>query len=640
MQQLNRFRSRKGPGVWLGIGLLLALAPLPGKAQTGDSSAPANPAGKQAAQEELPAILLIEHRPNSTPAHRNDPNLSVQTALQAILTDSNKFTVWTYSPYLTLLKTGILRHELDASDLDEPIKPASIHRIASVLGARSILIFYTVSEKDGIRTDVSYEELVAQQTWRTVLSNQFHTGPSVGKRRLKPEEMAQVNADTIAKSLNIPSHLLDNLHLEVALKPLPAANTKKPKKSAPNFDAAPVTPDGQQNPGGAAITDNSAPPTTDSGQPTVPEHIEDFPEVGGNGKKSAGKNRGPSKQDITSFPQTGGGIDSPGTPVQGQVISEQNITNIDRATRYKQSGDPVSAILYLRRAIDDAPNDLDLRRQLIQAYQDNQMPDMAVAEIERALLLDPKNGALYRFYGDSLYSLGKSPDALKAYQEAVRLDPNDVAAQIALGDILLHSGQLNDALKTYHAAAAGAPKSALPHRRMARVALQNAYADPSQYNVSLEEIKKARSLSLPSDTATYLSDYALLLHILQSRLLDLVDQMDAVYTAYHPGTSNKEQTLRQISDLKERASAAADYLDALPTATGQEGTQALYQEGAVSVITTLGYFKSFVEQQDAHFEDKMNSEKLNARHDLNTAGQRLQASLPDTGTNTGEHPSP
>ena len=127
----------------------------------------------------------------------------------------------------------------------------------------------------------------------------------------------------------------------------------------------------------------------------------------------------------------------------------ENISNEERAQRFRVSGDLASTILYLRRAVDDKPDDIDLRRKLIKAYQDDNASEMAVAEIGRSLRLDAKNSALYRMYGDAEYASGNNAEAMKAFKQAMELDPKDVLARVALADMLQHDGQYDDAQQLY-----------------------------------------------------------------------------------------------------------------------------------------------------------------------------------------------
>ena len=629
MQQLtnNRYWLRSLLStVGLSLGALYAVVLQPAAAQTSPKS------------PETTIILIAEHRTEAEAAKRDFLNSYIREDLHSVFSDSGQYAVITFSPDQPQLKRAILTHVLDVADFAEPLKPESLHKIAGVIGARNILVFHAVHDKLGIKNSVIFEEIAAQDTWRTSITNEFHTEAVIGKRKLKPEEMAAVNVDAIARSLKIKTHLLQDLHLEIALKPVPGV-TDPNKRSAttPNTGTAQVTPPStttDSNSGSTTIAGDAATAVTPA-QSDDPSTVTPAPVPTKTTSKRT-KTKPPVDNpldpyqihpDLTATPD--GAQIAPANPIETGVL--ENIPNEKRAARYRESGDLPSTVLYLRHAVDDKPNDLELRRKLIQAYEDAQAPELAVAEIGRSLRLDSKNAPLFRMYGDSLYSSGKLPEALQAYQKAVDIDPKDVLAQIALGDIQMSSGDSDAALKSYQQAAQIAPSSPLPHRRLARAACQRAGSDLSQYAVAVAEIRKGRSLAPATETQSYALEYAAIMKIIQSRLIDILDQMDNTYNAV--GRSSTIETNRIIADMMERANAAAEFIDKLPPAASQEGTQALYEEGATCVLSSLSYLKSYVLQQDPQVDLKLKTQRMSARHDITAAGAKIAVIKPLPTTN-------
>ncbi len=527
---------------------------------------------------------------------------------------------------MSVLKQALLTHVLQTSDLDEPLKPESLHKLAQYFGARSIITFHAVQEKTGIKTDVSYEELAAPDTWRTTITNSYRTPNAIGRRKLKIEkEMVAVNVDSIAKSLSVPSHLLDDLHLEIT-KAIGAPHVTSPDKQAAQTTNSDGTSQG--NPG-AVVTTQGQTSGTGAGNPATlaPTPIAPVTTKPGKGKKTPPLDL----SQFTAIPDETGPTIIEGARPTPSALSQptlvENISNEERAQRYRVSGDLPSTILYLRHAVDDKPDDLDVRRKLIKAYQDDNAPDLAVAEIGRSLRLDSKNSSLYRMFGDAEYAGGNTAAAMKAYKQAVELDPKDVLSRIALADMLQHDGQFEAALQLYRDAVIGAPTSPMPHRRLALAACQRASSDPDQYAEALAEVKKARSLTAPIDTRSYLDDYSSLMKIMESRIMDILEQLDNTYAAYVRAQATGVETNRLLKDMSERATAASDFLDALPVSAGLEGTHALYQEGTASLLSSIGYLKSFV-TGNAQFEAKLKTEKMFARHDLAEAGKKLRLAKP------------
>ncbi len=569
----------------------------------------------------ITTIIIAERRTASEAARKDVVNSLMKEDMNNVFKDSGLYTVEMFSPSMSFLKQALLAHSLDSSDLDEPVKASSLHKVARLFGARNIVTFHAVLDKTGIKTDVTFEELAAQDTWRQTITNSYSTPTVIGRRKLKVEEMVLVNVDAIARSLSVPSHLLDDMHLELAAAGA-THSTPATKQATTNSDATT-----QSNTGAAGAQSQTT--GTDDGNPTSQGPITPPPTTKPGKTK---KQQALDLQSFTAIPEpTEPTVLEGARPIPSRLSQpeiRETISNEERAQRFRTSGDLASAILYLRRAVDDKPDDIDLRRKLIKAYQDDNASEMAVAEIGRSLRLDNKNSALYRMYGDAEYASGNSAEAMKAYKQAMDLDPKDVLARIALADMLQHDGQYGAAQQLYGDAVVSAPTSPIPHRRLALAACQRASSDPDQYAQALSEIKKARALTAPIDTQSYLDDYSALMKIMESRVMDILEQLDNTYAAFARGQSSGVATNRLLKDMSERASAASDFLDALPVSAGQEGTHALYQEGTASLLSSISYLKSFVEKGDTQFETKLNTEKMSARHDLTEAGKRLRHAKP------------
>ena len=215
-------------------------------------------------------------------------------------------------------------------------------------------------------------------------------------------------------------------------------------------------------------------------------------------------------------------------PAQPTVAPPPSAPRVDYAalaSRYRQTGDFNSAVVSLRKAVNERPHDINLRRQLIQAYQSRQMPEAAHAEALRALRLDAENANLYRLYGEVLMSEGDLPGAMQAFKDGIRVDPADIGCQVALGDALLAQNHFLQALEAYGAASKSDTKSPLPHRRIARALAVRAGTDPDQYRASLSEIEVARGLTPPTDTTSYVDDYVAIMRIVETRVREMLEEL-------------------------------------------------------------------------------------------------------------------
>ncbi len=604
-------------------------------------------------------IILIAERRTSGAASKKDPlNSGMRGTLNNVFTNSGKYQlVYTFTPFMPVLKQAVLNHQIQISDLEEPLKPASLRKIANALGARTILLFHSTQEKSDIRTDLSIEEASAPDAWRSVVNNSFKTPGSVGHRKLTLDEMVGINVDAIAKAMKVPSHLLEDMHLEVALPAIAAAPEKKPGKE--NTRSAATNPPANQKSGDTGVAANEAgnvaavdpgtgqapPPEVVTPKPVITKAAQKPPKnsvpsptrgagqaTGATGGSTQAPSKTPRKAPeplISPLPTPGSNTVPDGAQAFAldpqRTVVKESLTNAARAIRYRQSGDLPSAILYFRRAVDDAPRDVDVRKQLIQAYQDSNEPSLAEAELDRTLKIAVPSSALYKMHGDALYTEGHIQEAAAAYLRALEMDPRDAQVRLAFGDMLSSTGDFAGAIKQFNQAVADAPNSPAPHRKLARAALQKASSDPTQYAVCLDEVKKARSLTAATETKAYLGDYVGLMRIVESRLVDVMDQLDAVYVAYLKGNTNANASVRLIVDMTERTTGISDFLDALPAAAGQDAVHALYQEGSASILSSLTFLKSYIKGGDAQFDQKLKNEKISARHDIADAGKRLLA---------------
>ena len=292
-----------------------------------------------------------------------------------------------------------------------------------------------------------------------------------------------------------------------------------------------------------------------------------------------------------------------------------------KADRYRRVGDLSNSIAMLRQAINDSPHDIHLRKKLILAYQDRQLLDQAQSEAERAMQIDPADADLSRLYANCLTAKGDITAATKMLRDLVATNPKNTAAQAALGDALLSDNQYADALKAYEAAAANDPKSPLPHRRLARVAVARAGSDLAQYAVCLQEVGQARSLTPSTDTQIYQGDYIEMMLLMESRLKDLLDQTNEIYNGMGKRAAN--DLLRSANDMNERAEAASNFLEKLPPAAGQESTHAHYEQGAALLVQATGYLRKYLKTNDMQIGQSLRGTRVDALSEFANAHTRL-----------------
>jgi protein O-GlcNAc transferase len=85
---------------------------------------------------------------------------------------------------------------------------------------------------------------------------------------------------------------------------------------------------------------------------------------------------------------------------------------------------------------------LNLARVLLEGHR----PTDALTVLDRAIEIDSTSGAAYRLKGNALGDLGRSDEAVAAYQAAIQLDPKDAWSMNNLAFIRIREGRYDEAL--------------------------------------------------------------------------------------------------------------------------------------------------------------------------------------------------
>ncbi len=625
---------------------LLALSSLPLQAQ--DAPPPAT--GTTASRADLPMILLFT--PHGDPKQKDDPNLLVANALTRAIIFAGQHRLFTYRADNPNVKRALTERRLSPADLAKPeLTPETRHTLARIYGAQYTLQLSATKVPEGIKTSTQFEQTQGIENWTNVFLNDATINATVGRKRFSLTETAAIAADSVAVQMGLPSHLPDSLKLESKATfpkgykpPKETAQPKTTPNTAPNPNTA------ETNPPNDPIIHQPIDPTDEHPKPdkTIKPSNQNTktaqpnntltspkPEKTNNVKgqpqhptapiqKPKSKIQNPNEAFSAFTTDTAAGRTE--EPPRTKTEPQQDNSRLDyeaMAIRFRQSGDTANMITSLRRAINDKPRDMNLRKLLVQAYQERRLPDAARLEAERALLLAPDDSVLHRLYGETLLADGNIAAASKAFAEAIRLNPADISAQVALGDALFADNQYAQAISAYEGAAKNDPRSSLPHRRMARVHAAKAASDNKEYTLALKEIDAARGLIAPTDTETYQEDFLLLLRIMDSRLNDLLAQLQGSYTARLQGKQSGAELVRTTVDMKERAEAATDFLDKLPGATGLETIQARYAQGAAYLLQAMTSFRDYLTNGDTRAEESYKGAQLEAQRELANALKRL-----------------
>lgn len=87
-------------------------------------------------------------------------------------------------------------------------------------------------------------------------------------------------------------------------------------------------------------------------------------------------------------------------------------------------------------------------------------PAGAIAVLQQAVSLEPKQEEARRFLGMALEAVGRAPEAIEQFEMAVKLDPDDSQARYELARALVKSGKIGEGIENFKKVAAADPKNA------------------------------------------------------------------------------------------------------------------------------------------------------------------------------------
>lgn len=165
--------------------------------------------------------------------------------------------------------------------------------------------------------------------------------------------------------------------------------------------------------------------------------------------------RAPKAKKKTAAPVAAGGIplDEQRTWLRRRILHN-----------YKRAGRPDQAIAHYKQAVKTAPDNLDLRLELVTALLANEQEIAARNEVNRILERDPQHITALIFLAEINQSRGEGYAAEQTLRRALEIDPQHEGARHALAQALIekgissfNNGHYKLALETYTAALDYAP---------------------------------------------------------------------------------------------------------------------------------------------------------------------------------------
>lgn len=177
----------------------------------------------------------------------------------------------------------------------------------------------------------------------------------------------------------------------------------------------------------------------------------------------------------------------------------------------------------------------------------------AEREFRRALQLDPQYVTAHHWYATFLMSLGREHEALAEIERAQVLDPSSKSILADKGLILMHSGQIAAAMALLEELAASDPQFLSPHQYLASV-----YLLERRYPDYLSELRKVAQLS--HDIKGLAVAEAGEEGFAQNGATRMLTQMLAAQQASHAGQDARYYSLAQVCALLGDKSEAINYL--------------------------------------------------------------------------------
>ena len=155
-----------------------------------------------------------------------------------------------------------------------------------------------------------------------------------------------------------------------------------------------------------------------------------------------------------------------------------------RATAELALGQKESARESMQRALEMAPEAVDVHLALAQLALADNDATKAMQALDQALRIDPKHREALLIKGDLLRATGKPGEAAAAYRQVLQIDPRHVNARVALASIALTDNKLTDARKEIDAALKVAPNSLLARYTQALIDFKEKKTEQARDNLA------------------------------------------------------------------------------------------------------------------------------------------------------------
>lgn len=234
---------------------------------------------------------------------------------------------------------------------------------------------------------------------------------------------------------------------------------------------------GASNPASPSPVSPSSQPPLNTGAPAVPSIAPPASIAGSPAQPSAAVPR-PSPTWVTGplapLPpapsHAAASIAPPGSrPVTAPPASSSAPNDLELALYYHRAGDFENALQHYRALLQKNELDAQAHNNMGLLYQEKNLLQESARELQRAILIEPRNAGAHNNYGVTLLMQGKSDEAAAQFRSVLALNPRDLDALVNLALAQRTAGQLDVAKETLLDALTIAPRNAAAHYNLAQL---------------------------------------------------------------------------------------------------------------------------------------------------------------------------
>ena len=143
--------------------------------------------------------------------------------------------------------------------------------------------------------------------------------------------------------------------------------------------------------------------------------------------------------------------------------------DLELALYFHRAGDFENALQHYRALLQKNELNAQAHNNLGLLYQEKNLLQESARELQRAILIEPRNTGARNNYGVTLLLQGKPDEAAAQFRTVLASEPRHVDALVNLALTQRTTGQLDTAAETLLSALAIAPRSAAAHYNLAQL---------------------------------------------------------------------------------------------------------------------------------------------------------------------------